>query len=497
MIKWAWYWKSLKLLSFGLLISFFTLFVGSSVNAVWVTTLVWVDSFTSPVNSWYTLTALKWWGVLTNFLWVWKSVLALDSQRIFWRTPNWYPYVYLKWQSRTVQWFFDRYYSCDLIDVGSPSNCTEVLIDYSWSTFDFDYQVFTTFFNSVIAWEKFYVFSDDYLYVGATYDEMRNAIDICWNSDEIWHSFCFKWWYCYWSRWDRPSACDFWNLVYSQWYDDLKFSNIPLGSIWYAPWQVWYGWQYWGSEWWWVNGEVDWFLTGSIITQECTVWYAKNYAENLWLNRFVCYWWLDIDASQYAIATAWTGATVFQIFQNSNNWLNFSDWFTYRNNIYKNRYTYDSSVWSWTPAPLYSYFQFYNEYGSQFSVRDIQDYCKIIVNNMSLTWIWNWNQSRCPSIVWNNVGWWWGSSWGDDDFSGWVVWWWWGSTFNNVISVNWDWVWNHSTNEVKTPSAYITDFFNKAREVIPTNFTWIWGLFLPTYIIIFFCAIILFRFLRH
>ena len=191
----------------------FLTFFSLKVGAVGVTTLVWIDSFTSPVNSWYTLTALKWWGVLSNFLWVWKGVLALDSQRLFWRTPNGYPYAYLKWQSNTVQWFFDRYYSCDLIDVGSPSNCTEVLIDYSWSS-SFDSQVFTTFFDTVVAWQKFYVFSDDYRYVGATYSETRNAIDICWNSENIWHSFCFKWWSCYWSKWVRPTECDFWNLVY-------------------------------------------------------------------------------------------------------------------------------------------------------------------------------------------------------------------------------------------------------------------------------------------
>lgn len=494
MIKCDWYWKLLKLSFFGLLISFFTLFVGSSVSALGATTTIWIVSSPSAVDSNYDITFLKWWWLLTSYLWVSKWILALRNNVLFWWTPNWLPYWYLHWDTnwRTDQWFFDWYYSCDeLTGAWWPNNCTLWdninLSGDNWTTIE----IFKSFFSKVYADDYVYYDYYDHRYIGATSNWVSNYLKLCFSSHEIWKTLCFFGWYCWWV--DR---CPDWRFTSSQNYEDLKFSNIPYWSIWYAPWQNWYGWQFEGSQWWWWYWDVSWLLTGSVFQQECTVWYAKNYAENLWLSNFLCYWWLPIDSNWLALPVAWTGASVFDIFNASNDWKNFQTWFQYWQNIYTNRLVYDSSVWSWTPAPLYSYFNFVSQYWPTFSSREIQDYCRIILNNMDLSSSWHGISSWCPKVYWNwYAPWWgWGGSWDDDTWT-WVQD---NNSNNNInISVNWDWVWNHSWNDVKTPSAYIQDFFNKAREVIPTNFSDIWGWFLPTYIITFLCAIILFRFLRH
>lgn len=486
----------------------FLTFFGLKVGAVGVTTLVWIDSFTSPVNSWYTLTALKWWGVLTNFLWVWKGVLALDSQRLFWRTPNWYPYAYLKWQNGTVQWFFDRYYSCDLIDIGSPSNCTEVLIDYSWWSSSFDSQVFTTFFDTVTAWQKFYVFSDDYRYIGATYDQIRNAIDICWNSENIWHSFCFKWWSCYWSNWWRPSDCDFWNLVYSQAYDDLKFSNISLRSIWPAPWQAWYWLTWWDSE---SDLNVITVSDNDIV----------NYYENVyWFNSNMCYVsTTDLDSEYWQIwqtSSSWQ-SSIFQAFSHLYNRLPASDWYTiiwrwidfwifnYNNwfntdqnppflligsplaELWEKTYTWFVSPFIWQPAFIYFYVNELEHEGSLSFWTErygplIAQYCDIKLN-------WTNSYPLLDSSV-NDIkeeksGWW--NYWEDWEYQSPTQWYnWWSSWFwDNTATATWTVAFNTSFKQ----------FYANLSDML----SWIsvpWNWIIPNYILFFLAFIILVRLFR-
>ena len=499
MIKCDWYWRLLKLLFFGLLISFFTLFVGSSVKAG-AFGVVWFDKTPSVINSQFKLWFLKWGWVITDYLATNKSILALDSDKIFWRTPDWRPYFY----SPSSQWFFTKVFSCpeiiatwDSFQLDFPS-CS--WIPMSWLDY---WPMFKNFFSHVVIWD--YTYYDYYHLVWwNTCSYWYHTHIVCFSSHELETTLCFAVWSCYnWCQWWSNSCrsfcnwtiCDWW-VYESQDYQSLNFGNIPYWSIWSAPWQNWYMWDYEWSQGDWSYWNIDWFITGSVFQQECTVWYAKNYAENLWLSSYLCYWWLPLDSDWLAVAVAWTGANVFEIFNASNDWKNFQSWFQYRNNIFVNRYVYNQSVWSWTPAPLYSYFNFVSQYWPTFTSKEIQDYCRIIINNMDLNSSWHGTSSWCPQLYW-----WWGgwsssdNSYREDDTWTWVIGW---STTNNLnISVNWDWVWTHSWNEVKTPSAYIQDFFNKAREVIPTNFSDIWGWFLPTYIITFLLAIILFRFLRH
>lgn len=491
MIKCDWFWKLLKQFCFGLLISFFTLSIGSFVRGAGATQPVWTVWSDSVIDSNYTVTFLKWWWLLTQFLWVWRNVLALKSDVLFWWTPNWFPYAYLKWDwsyEWTRQWFFDRYYSCDEIDVWQPSNCSvATTIDYSGDN-STTIEIFKTFFSKVTQWDYVYYDWSHATYIGSTSNWVLNYIKVCFSSHEIWKSLCFMWWYCWWVYNDCPA----WRFTASQNYADLNFSNIPYWSIWYAPWQNWYMNDYQWSQWWYNEWYVDWFLTWSVFSQECTVWNAKSYAESIWMTRNLCYWWLPLDSSWVVIPVPWSGASVFDIFSASSDWMNFTEWFNYRLNIYNNRYVYNTWVWSDTPAPLYPYFNFYSHYWQQFNASEIQDYCRIIINNINLSSSWHWNSSWCPTNFYWWSGWGWGwSSWDSD------TWTWWSSSFNQVQGVSWVWVWNITWDTYKSPKTYIQDFFNKAREVISTDFVEANSWFLPTYIVMFLLAIILFRFLRH
>lgn len=482
MIKCDWYWRLLKLSFFGLLISFFTLFVGSSVSASFQWShyqLVWLSSSNSFLDSQYEIRFLRWGWLNTMFLWQARNIFALNSSVMFWWDNNWMPYFY-RWKDS--QWNFTTARSCDSLSSWwqyvLPSNCSSFDIDsWIWPT------IFKSFFSTV---------SDNdvvYYYYGSDDSTLWiHEFELCFNSEELNKSLCFKFCDNYYHNCGLP-------LSWSLWLD-VSFTTVPYWVVWNAPWQNWYMGNYEWTQGDWLYWNVDWFITGSVFQQKCTVWYAKNYAENLWLSNYLCYWWLPLDSDWLAIPIAWTGASVFEIYNASSDWKNFQSWFQYWQNIYTNRLVYDSSVWSGTPAPLYSYFNFVSQYWLTFTARDIQDYCRIILNNMDLNSFWHGTSAWCPKVYWNWYSpWWgWGGSWDDDTWT-WVQD---NNSNNNVnISVNWHWVWNHTWNEVKTPSAYIQDFFNKAREVIPTNFSDIWGWFLPTYIITFLCAIILFRFLRH
>ena len=76
MIKCFWYWKLLKQSFIIWLISFFTLFLGSSVNAVlkyeiWT---VWSNVY-APDDDWVSLAVLPYGSFISNVLWSWKPII--------------------------------------------------------------------------------------------------------------------------------------------------------------------------------------------------------------------------------------------------------------------------------------------------------------------------------------------------------------------------------------------------------------------------------------
>lgn len=133
MIKWLWYLKYLKQSLIGFWISCFILLGGSFVNWIGAYTTVWVNSSPSAVNWNYFNSFLKWGGVLSNYIWQSKSVLALDSQILFWRLPDWLPYFYWVGQYNLIQWYFPKFYYCSSMSSGwsyqEPTDCTENAID--------------------------------------------------------------------------------------------------------------------------------------------------------------------------------------------------------------------------------------------------------------------------------------------------------------------------------------------------------------------------------
>lgn len=477
MIKWAWYWKLLKQWFFTLLISCF-IFLGNSFASAKVQ-LIWLDPSPSQYDSNYNLTFLKGWWLITSYLWQSKWFIAFDNTSFFWWTPNWKPYFY---DTDSIQWFFGEYWSCDPITWlnYTPTNCSSVPIE--WDYVD----LFKWFFNKVFAWDfVYYSFTPYYYYSSANGSSRWNFINVCFSSSEIWKSLCFRRWYCYSSssHWCNEN---YWSLVDSQNYTGLTFGNFPRSSIWLAPWAVGYWWDY-SSDWdWSSNSNIDSTITWDYVFKECTVWAAKSYAENnLWLNPYVCYWWRNIDFTWISVLNPWQWSSVFDIYNASKDWKNFSDWFFYRKWIFDNRYVYNQSFWSWKEY-IYDYFTLLNQYWLWLSARQVQDYCRIIVNNMSLTWKRTWIAWRCPSpfdwLPW--WSWWWGG-------------WWWGSWGDDS---NWEvplWVNRWSWQENKDTKTFIQDFFNKANSNIPTDFSDIWWWFLPTYIITFLCAVLLFKFLKH
>ena len=129
MIKWHLFWKSLKQLFFSSLISCFIL-LGSSVNSYNIQQ-VWLDSSPSWGDPNYQLTFLKWWGLMTSFVWYSKGVTAIYDNVLFWRTPNWLPYLYYNSYVWSKQWFFNWYSVCDpltWLDSVPMSNCVDYTI---------------------------------------------------------------------------------------------------------------------------------------------------------------------------------------------------------------------------------------------------------------------------------------------------------------------------------------------------------------------------------
>ena len=208
---------------------------------------VWLLKYPSSVNQNYSIWFIKWWWVITDFIWVWKSVAWFDLSRLFWWSTNWLPYVYLKPNNSaipTIQWFYDRYYVCnELTTIDTlPDNCTIWwYFDYSWSL-ENDKVFLKSFFSNVIAEDLVYYNSFEDRYGWATLTYSINWLDICWSSSEIWKSLCFRWVYCNSSSNSYCNSYNYGSLINSQNLSDLTFWNVANSRIWYAPGQAWYDW---------------------------------------------------------------------------------------------------------------------------------------------------------------------------------------------------------------------------------------------------------------
>lgn len=486
MIRCDWFWRLLKQWFFTLLTSCFILLGGSFVNWTEKWQMVWLDYSNSVIDSNYEITFLNKWIVLTRLLWVSKTVLAVNWNNIFWFAPNWLPYMSIVWWNNyNRQWYFKRYDVCSLAtswwNYVRPSDCSSVD--------NIDFEVLKSFFSSITQWDILYY---DYSNWSDNQGRWSTSFKVCFSSESIGRSLCFY----DWCNYNWVDSC--WqNFSWSMNLENLSFSSLSNTLVWYFPWQNWYWWQFnWNSWQWVITWSVNNDMTWSYILDSCTNLDALDYmASWLWMWTTVCYWWLDwFDILSWSDLitvkpnpTQWE--TVFDIFQHTNNGMNFEQWFNFWKTTYVNRYT-SNNLFLDKPTVLYTYFDLLNKYWSQFTARQVQEYCRFIVWNVALTWEYKWSVFSCRDvnkyIEDENT---------NDEWSS-----------DSAIGVNWNWIWSFwnwswsLVNWTKSQSnavVFIQDVFNVLSEAVPTDFSWIWGWFLPWYIIMFLLAIMFFRFISH
>lgn len=473
--------KKLKILLFAFL---FVLF-GFSFSSAYKIQPVGIDSFPSVNDVNYNVTFLKWGWVLTNYLWYSKSVLALDWGTFFWWAPNWLPYLYYG-PYRNYQWFFNYFEVCSPITWldSLPSDC-------SWSPLNtWSLELLQNFFSKVVAWDYVY-----YNYSAWTDSSARwwQNIKICFSSSEVWKSLCFS------------EACNYNNadicwshLSNSQWYSNLTFASIPQNSIWYAPWQNWYLWQFnWNTDWstqWTINNQITW----DYVYWTCTNKEILVLLETEGYNSYICYWWLD-DFSLYDSSVSynpipWSWLSILQIWWDSSAraWNTFTDWFIFWNWLYKDTSNNYTAMWESYPAVYRTYFQLYNQYkGSVLDSRTILEYCNLKLSDIDLnTSAGGYFAPYCKTVNYEK------QVWIRQSRLDWTIYSEGVYTGDVPISVNWWGVWNMSWLEIQSDwLKFIQDYFNILKAKLSTNYSdWFSGI-IPGYILIFLFAIILFKFL--
>lgn len=465
---------------------------------------VWLLKYPSTLDQNFSIWFIKGGGVLTDFLWSTKSVVALDTNTIFWWATNWMPYFYSEWVN-TIQWFFDRYFSCDTLTTIDtlPDNCQLWwIIDYSWDL-QSTKEIFKNFFSNVVADDLAYYNYINNRYVGGTLSYIEQWLEVCWSSEIIWKSLCFRGWTCGASS---SSHCNWflggWQLTNSQNLSNLSFWNVSNNWIWYAPWQKWYDWDYswsWNisdSSSQWSNVSVWW----NVVYWQCTNWQALQWYRNyIWINDYVCYWWLD-DFSIYTwdyLVTPWKWLTVFDMYEWDNSdhtYSGFNDWlqsWAYNYEMYLN--------WQWlNPFDMYptvfkTYFGIL--YRTFWPSRDVHDYCRLLLNSDL-----NWNlrdNSYIPSYVKDQLC---EKIVNDNNISN--PWQWTNSSWT-VVSSDWSWIWSSNVSWSNlswwTPvydwTDFINNYFNKLKWTY-SNPTWSWNWILPWFIVIALLGVMFFKFIR-
>ncbi len=329
---------------------------------------IWLLKYPSTVDQNFSIWFIKWGGVLTDYLWTTKSVVALDTNTIFWWATNWMPYFYSEWVN-TIQWFFDRYFSCDALTTIDtlPENCQLWwIIDYSWDLQSIK-EIFKGFFSKVKQDDLAYYNYINENYVGGTLRYTEQWLDICWSSEEIWKSLCFRGWTCessssYHCNWFLGG----WQLTNSQNLSNLSFWNVSNNWIWYAPWQVWYDW--------WQSEIPDWDLTNVSCP---TIQQLINNYNSKWFNSWLCYS-SDKIFNWSSFVTVWS-QSIFDLFSSKDDYLTaLQGYWTYcENSVYNSSVCADYFSWQelrfniisklpkdldvvWWRKQLYTYCNLYN-----------------------------------------------------------------------------------------------------------------------------------------
>ena len=524
-MKWLWYLKYLKLFLIGLWISCFMGLGVNSVNA-WTVNIVGLDKFTSEYDSNYKIWFLKWGAVLSEFLWQWKSLAALNWNTFFWWASNWQPYFYSNWN---FQGFFGEYWSCDEItwSVYSPSWCSSLPITWDYKT------VFKSFFGKVVAWDFAYYDYSNYDSSTANGYTHRHIAQFCWSSHEIWKSLCFRYADCRISQWSACNWLNFWSMVDSQSLSDLTFANIPLSYLSYAPWQAGYDWG-WNIDGWSQNIDNLWTLTGDTVNVDCKKslafqWYRANgYKTRMcyssYWNTDDLYTW-PWDAAWYAltwvnIEDVWFNTAWYR--RNWSTWTSmaYSDWFDYWRKTYevhKNNPEH-TNPFLWVPVAIFTLMWNVESYALPYSNASILEFCDLSLFTADYSAPYTWiaqnvvcNLSAIDIVEINAINgsnpddglpWYWDSYY---SWRNWTIWSSWEGITNREGFSTIPWIWSWQAEELSWLNVY-TDwktFQNNIFNLLKSSFKYVGGSWtsssplLPSYIIIALCWIVLFRFISH
>ena len=478
---------------------------------------IWLDRYPSTENSNYSIWFLKWWGLLSSYLWTAKSVLAINNDVLFWRAPNWQPYFYSPW----FQWFFGEYFACDELTWldSVPKNCSSIPI-----TWDFQV-IWKGFFDQVKAWDYAYYWYTYWNNSSVNWFYYRAHIQVCWSSHEIWNSLCF--WYNRHNSSQWSTTPDVWSLVNSQNLSNFNFGLLSSSWIWYAPWQAWYDW-WWNIDWW--STEVTpWFVTWDVMLSECTkqkalAWYRANgYKSRMcyssyWNNTDLYTWpW---DAVWYALT--WTDVldVWFDTWDYRRNWLTgeamwYDEWFSYwRNtyNVYKKN-SQHTNPFLGVPVSIFTLMWNVDAYGLPYNDQSVLEFCDLSLYTADYNAIYTGVASSVvcsmstteylDAVTTNQLN----PDWG-------YPWYMWSSVSWTVTAIwsSWDWVtnrpwfhnipwssWSASQSWLSTYQDWVS-FQNWYFNLLKDNFSypeWTWDWIVPFYIIIALCWLVFFRFLSH
>lgn len=495
MIKWAWYWKLLKQWFFTLLISCFILLgnLSDSFNLYnWMYVRENWTYWTSPYDFSYDVQVINKWNLLTNSIWL--TARALYFRR--WTYFTWKYSDYLWWVapflSYTSSW--DTVYD-NVVHQWFPTHYA--LCDYFWTWFDITMDLTWCVVNSLNSWSLITVanfmawvslndmFSFKYDYDYSYLHEYNNWwLLVCFSSQYYNKTMCF--WitrYTYYTDCVYPWLCVSTNnqwILFSWYWVALPwgFENLYRMDLSFSPWQSFVEWWLGAVE----NPDNTPIITWNYTYSTCTYWELIDEFNSAWWSKNYCYWWLDnfndYDSSVNYNPIPWSWLTLNQIWANAHwTWSTPLEWFNFWNWLYKD--SQFVAMWESYPAVYHTWFDLYYQYWWwRQNFNDVVEYCNIVLSLDSLSGsVYKWKQfdSVCKSIIDrknNNLVWW---SW---EFIDWLNW-------GNWVKTQWNAV------------QFIQDFFNKAQEVIPTNYSDLWLGALPVYIITFFCALIFFRFLMH
>lgn len=461
---------------------------------------------------WWVKFQVSWqWTLLSQYLGVSRRMLSLAvwNPKVYFffdNINNWIPYAYYQYTSDRVffQWHFTSYEVCN--ELQSWDTVLGWCNSYTVNSDTFQ-EALTPFFNSIT--------SNDYRWYNYWYYTIYNRtyfIRVCFSSQTFWQSVCFRS-----DAWLNNSL----NLSWStDWSSSLDFWDIPWNLLWNPPW--------WINGWWWWN--IDWSsqnvinssITWNVTYSTCTNSKALSYYKIQWYNDKLCYssYWNNTDiysspwsVSDYSltwldISEVWIDTAWYRRYWSTWLALPYNDWFQYwrksfevYNNSYNSSWTV-SNPFVWVPVSLFTLFGNVYSYWLAYNNQSIIEYCDLLLfSNLNNPYEWILWDLPCnysaidilADTIWVHA-----DSWEVVKWSSWE-WilnrpWYHLDLWRNTWSVSsWNFSWLSYFWDWKT---FINNSFNLLSDSFrfpDRDSRWI----IPSYILVFMFALILFRFISH